>query len=178
MGGVLFIDEAYSLTRSSSSNDFGLETIDTLVKAMEDHRKHLVVIFAGYPEEMADFVQSNPGLSSRIKNHIMFPDYSLDELMSICRLMLEQKQFRMTEQAEQQMRALMVKQIEENPTTHGNGRLVRNLLEDAILHKATLVVKDRIAEREDIDLVTLDERVFRLLDFTQYREATKYGKLR
>ncbi len=178
LGGVLFIDEAYSLTRSDSRNDFGMETIDTLVKAMEDKRANLVVIFAGYPDEMEQFVDSNPGFSSRIKNHIGFPDYQMDELMKICTLMAEQKQFQVTDGGKSIMKKLLAKNIESNPKTHGNGRLVRNLLEDAVLNKATLVMQQKAEGVEDIDLVTLGEEVFKLLEFHQYRDLNKFSRLR
>ena len=93
--GVLFIDEAYSLTRSSG-NDFGIEAIDTLVKAMEDNRGQLVVILAGYPDEMRTFMESNPGLRSRFKYHIEFPDYSIEELLQIHDVLLKEKQYKIS----------------------------------------------------------------------------------
>lgn len=83
LGGILFIDEAYSLTVNKSDNDFGFEAVDTLLKAMEDHRDDFIVIVAGYPEPMDEFLNSNPGLRSRFNKHINFSDYTSEELVSI-----------------------------------------------------------------------------------------------
>lgn len=139
-GGVLFIDEAYSLVRGSASTDFGIEAIDTIVKNMEDERKDLVVILAGYPKEMKDFIQSNPGLRSRFKYYIDFPDYSIDELMQIMDVMLEEREFQITAGARQIFKQMIGKAVQLYPETHGNGRLVRNLLEEAIMVKARHVM--------------------------------------
>ncbi|WP_078553892.1 AAA family ATPase [Bacillus alkalicellulosilyticus] len=164
-GGVLFIDEAYALTRFSGGNDFGIEAIDTIVKEMEDNRSNLVVILAGYPKEMKDFIAANPGLQSRFKFHIDFPDYSLNELTEIMDLLLKDKQYRMKPEAKQIASKLIEKQVIENPTTHGNGRLVRNLLEDAILTKAAQVVDNKVNSRELGELDLIDEEVMRLVKF-------------
>ncbi|WP_456279022.1 AAA family ATPase [Bacillus sp. AK128] len=137
--GVLFIDEAYSLVRGQG-NDFGIEAIDTIVKEMEDKRKELVIILAGYPNEMDRFLQSNPGLQSRFNSHILFEDYSIDELLEIGKIMLQQKQYQMTDEAAQVFRKILVQKVSENPKSHGNGRLVRNIIEEAILCKANYVV--------------------------------------
>jgi len=103
LGGVLFVDEGYSLARGGEK-DFGKEAIDTLVKAMEDHKDNLVVILAGYRSEMQHFLESNPGLVSRFPIHIDFPDFTLDELMSIADLMLEKRQYRLTGEARKCLR--------------------------------------------------------------------------
>lgn len=132
LGGVLFIDEAYSLSRGASEKDFGREAIDTLVKAMEDHRDNLVVIFAGYPKEMEEFLQSNPGIRSRCPNRIEFPDYSPEEILQIIKVMVKQRGLVMEPESD----AALLKQIErakiKGKTDDGNGRLARNLLEAAI----------------------------------------------
>merc|ERR1712137_199362 len=100
MGGVLFIDEAYYLYKPDNERDYGAEAIEILLQVMENQREELVVILAGYKEPMDKFYESNPGLSSRIANHIDFPDYSVEELLQISKLMLEEQQYKLTPQAE------------------------------------------------------------------------------
>ncbi|SHG16236.1 AAA family ATPase [Ornithinibacillus halophilus] len=168
MDGVLFIDEAYSLTRSSQ-NDFGIEAIDTIVKAMEDNRQRLVIIFAGYPKEMDAFLKSNPGLRSRIKNHIHFHDYTVDELMDISTLLLQEMQYKMEKDAQDILRNILQKSVLKNPHTHGNGRLVRNILEDAVLNKASSTVSDVNNGMTGIDLSLLDADIMRVIE----REMTE-----
>lgn len=156
--GVLFVDEAYSLTRSGG-NDFGMEAIDTLVKAMEDKRDRLVVILAGYPKEMDQFIQSNPGLYSRFKYHIDFPDYSSDDLLNILKVMLHDKQYRMDEEAQKITEKLIKKVMIRKPDQHGNGRLVRNLIEDAVLKKATHTIDQQVLgeyKASELDLIDID----------------------
>ena len=101
MGGVLFIDEAYYLYKPDNERDYGSEAIEILLQVMENQREDLVVIFAGYKDRMDSFYESNPGLSSRVANHIDFPDYTPEELIKIGRLILEEQQYRMTQAAEQ-----------------------------------------------------------------------------
>lgn len=153
LDGVLFIDEAYSLVRGSE-NDYGIEAIDTLVKAMEDYQHRLVVILAGYPQEMAKFLESNPGLQSRFKYHIHFPDYSTDALVDILQTMLLERQYRLDEEAIPHMQQLLNRAISRHPEKHGNGRLVRNLLEELILTKATHAVQKR--DDTPLDLLTIE----------------------
>merc|ERR1711871_490239 len=100
MGGVLFIDEAYYLYKPDNERDYGSEAIEILLQVMENQREDLVVIFAGYKDRMDSFYESNPGLSSRVANHIDFPDYTAPELLQISRLMLDEQQYRMTPEAE------------------------------------------------------------------------------
>lgn len=145
LGGILFIDEAYALTRDA---DFGQEAVDTLVKLMEDHRDELVVIVAGYDEEMAQFIRANPGLPSRFPRTIHFPDYSTDELMMIFKGMCDQGRYEASGGALESLR----RYLETLPRTQdfGNARLVRNLFEAAIARKAL-----RIVESGDRDLTHL-----------------------
>ncbi|WP_260621001.1 AAA family ATPase [Priestia aryabhattai] len=156
-GGILFIDEAYSLTRSQG-NDFGIEAIDTLVKEMEDNRKNLVVILAGYPDEMKQFIEVNPGLQSRFKYHIHFPDYSIDELMEIHQLLLKKKQYNITSQASKSVKRI-IEYIVRTNSNHGNGRLVRNVIEDEILSKAAYVIDRKQSKLPIGELDTIDEIV-------------------
>ena len=100
MGGVLFIDEAYYLYKPDNERDYGSEAIEILLQVMENQRDDLVVIFAGYKDRMDSFYESNPGLSSRVANHIDFPDYTPEELIKIASLILEEQQYRMTPDAE------------------------------------------------------------------------------
>lgn len=166
--GVLFVDEAYSLVRSGG-NDFGIEAIDTLVKAMEDKRDRLVVILAGYPQEMETFIQSNPGLYSRFKYHIDFPDYTAEELMAILKMMLREKQYRMDDEALQITERIIKKMMIRKPNEHGNGRLVRNLIEDAILKKATMTVNQKQANNEILELDLIDSSIMQQVEIDRSR---------
>ena len=133
LGGTLLIDEAYALARGSEQ-DFGREAIDTLVKFMEDHRDDLAVIAAGYPEEMAELIDANPGLSSRFARTIHFPDYTTEELLAIFESMSGAKRYDLDEQAALRLAEL----IDAEPRTRGfgNARFVRNLFEAAIARQA------------------------------------------
>jgi SpoVK/Ycf46/Vps4 family AAA+-type ATPase len=148
--GVLLIDEAYALVRGSE-HDFGREAIDTIVKLVEDRRDRVVVIVAGYPDEMADFVAANPGLKSRFPKTIEFPDYSTDELLRIFDSIGERAHYKLDDDARGKVRAW----LEAVPRTKGfgNGRLARNLFEDAVARQATRVVS--ITNPTDEQLVTL-----------------------
>ncbi|MFJ5768904.1 AAA family ATPase [Psychrobacillus sp. NPDC093180] len=158
--GVLFIDEAYSLSRGNG-NDFGIEAIDTITKEMEDMRGELVVILAGYPKEMEKFIQSNPGLNSRFKFQIDFPDYTVEQLMQIHHLLLKEKQYKLTRKAEFILQRLIEKAVRENPNSHGNGRLIRNIIEEEILSKASLIVEQKQNDMLIQELDIIDETVMR-----------------
>ena len=141
MGGVLFIDEAYSLT-NRGENDYGAEAVDTLLKAMEDHRDDLIVIVAGYIEPMQKFLHSNPGLESRFNRFIDFPDYTLDELMGIFDLRMNKAGYTMGEEARCALRQYIdIARLDVKG--FGNARGVRNLFETTIARQA-----DRLGETE------------------------------
>ena len=141
MGGVLFIDEAYALT-NRGENDYGAEAVDTLLKAMEDHRDDLIVIVAGYIEPMEKFLHSNPGLESRFNRFIDFPDYTLDELMGIFDMRMNKAGYTMGDEARAALRQKIdIERVDVKG--FGNARGVRNLFETIIARQA-----DRLGETE------------------------------
>lgn len=152
LGGVLLIDEAYALARGDE-RDFGQEAIDTIVKMMEDHRDSLVVIAAGYPDEMGRFVGSNPGLESRFSKTIFFPDYTTDELVKIFLSMCGKLRYELTDAALARLREW----FDAQPRTKGfgNGRLARNLFEATLARQAHRLVTLPAGSPSDAQLVTL-----------------------
>ena len=156
LGGVLFIDEAYSLYRGKDDS-FGLEAIDTLVKAMEDNRENLIVILAGYKKEMAGFLEANSGLKSRFPNVINFKDYTGEELVRIADIQASSKGYVIEEEAKEALRAFFDRRQAENSAEAGNGRLARNTIEEAILHQSSRIVNEEnpdmsLLKKEDFDL--------------------------
>ena len=145
LGGVLFIDEAYSLYRGEQDS-FGLEAIDTLVKGMEDHRDELVVILAGYTKEMEIFLTANSGLASRFPNKIEFPDYTAEELLQITHVQAKNKGYRLAESCTQPLLGYYARWQAADARTAGNGRLARNTLEKAIFHQSRRLVAEPAAE--------------------------------
>ena len=156
LGGVLFIDEAYSLYRGKDDS-FGLEAIDTLVKAMEDHRDDLIVILAGYKKEMATFLDANSGLKSRFANIIDFKDYTGEELLKIAENIAKGKDYYISEEAKDKLLAYFTEVQSRADYTSGNGRLARNVVEAAILKQSERVLMDETADisqlrQEDFDV--------------------------
>ena len=144
LGGVLFIDEAYSLYRGEQDS-FGLEAIDTLVKGMEDHRDELVVILAGYTREMEIFLTANSGLASRFPNKIEFPDYTAEELLQITHVQARNKGYRLAESCTEPLLGYYARWQAADARTAGNGRLARNTLEKAIFHQSCRLVAEPAA---------------------------------
>ena len=144
LGGVLFIDEAYSLYRGEQDS-FGLEAIDTLVKGMEDHRDELVVILAGYTREMETFLTANSGLASRFPNKIEFPDYTAVELLQITQVLAKNKGYTLAEACTEPLLGYYARWQEADARTAGNGRLARNTLEKAIFHQSRRLVAEPAA---------------------------------
>ena len=144
LGGVLFIDEAYSLYRGEQDS-FGLEAIDTLVKGMEDHRDELVVILAGYTREMETFLTANSGLASRFPNRIEFPDYTAEELLQITQVLAKNKGYTLAEACTEPLLGYYAHWQESDARTAGNGRLARNTLEKAIFHQSRRLVAEPAA---------------------------------
>ena len=151
-GGVLFIDEAYSLV-DDRSGSFGDEAINTIVQEMENHREDVVVIFAGYPDKMEGFLQKNPGLRSRIAFHVPFADYSTDELCEIAKLIGRGKGMSITEDAINKLKVLFDDARTRND--FGNGRYVRNVFEQAKMNQATRLVELDFDEITDAELSTI-----------------------
>ena len=141
IGGVLFIDEAYALYRGKD-DAFGLEAIDTLVKAMEDNRDNLIVILAGYKKEMSTFLEANSGLKSRFPNVIFFPDYTGEELVKIACLQAKSKGYVIDEPAQEKLEVFFNDVQKENAAEAGNGRLARNVVEEAILKQSRRIAAD------------------------------------
>ena len=144
LGGVLFIDEAYSLYRGEQDS-FGLEAIDTLVKGMEDHRNELVVILAGYTREMETFLTANSGLASRFPNRIEFPDYTAVELLQITQVLAKNKGYTLAEACTEPLLGYYARWQAADARTAGNGRLARNTLEKAIFHQSRRLVAEPAA---------------------------------
>ncbi len=163
LGGILFVDEAYALTANRGEGDFGQEAVDTLLKAMEDHRDDLVVIVAGYTDLMEEFLSSNPGLKSRFNNFIDFDDYTPDELVAILESMCKKYQYQLSPEAKDAAAVFFQKRCENKPENFANARDVRNFIEKAIINHACRVVKlksvDELIlsqlEAEDVKSITL-----------------------
>lgn len=148
LGGVLFIDEAYSLARGGEK-DFGKEAIDALVKSMEDHKNEFILILAGYSQEMSWFLQTNPGLRSRFPIHIDFPDYTLDELLDIGETMLKARQYEFSVETRTAFRFMLQGLLNSHPYA-GNARLVRNIAEKAIRKQAVRLYQKPNSTREEL----------------------------
>src|SRR5438876_929140 len=156
-GGVLFIDEAYYLYKPENERDYGGEAIEILLQVMEAERDKLVVVFAGYKDRMDEFFKSNPGLSSRVAHHIDFPDYSIDELMAIAHLMLDQQQYRLGPDAEDAFRAYLERRVTRPRFAHG--RSVRNSIDRARLRQANRLFGEGqgVLSRDDLMTITPDD---------------------
>ena len=157
LGGVLFIDEAYYLYKSDNERDYGGEAIEILLQDMEHHRSEFVVIFAGYKDRMANFYQSNPGLSSRVAHHIDFPDYSEDELMAIALLLLTQQDYNFSESAQNAF-SLYIKRRCQLPF-FANARSIRNALDRLRLRQANRLFSrlDQSLSRDDLTTIEAED---------------------
>ena len=153
LGGILFIDEAYALSASKGENDFGEEAIDTILKAMEDHRDDFIVIVAGYPKLMDEFLHSNPGLESRFNKHLFFDDYNPQELFDIFVSMEEKSSLKLDKKAEKFLKGHFEDVYKCRGDNFANGRYVRNIFEKALSNQADRLVT--IEELSDDDLNTL-----------------------
>ena len=157
IGGVLFVDEAYSLCSEEGSNDFGDEAIETLLKLMEDNRDDLVVIVAGYTKEMEEFLDSNPGLRSRFNKKFEFPDYNESELMQIFTSMCEKNNYRLTEEAAIKASKHFANAILSKGENFGNARDVRNYFEKSISKQASRIVKISSPSKDEVELLKAED---------------------
>lgn len=155
LGGVLFIDEAYALN-GKGDNDFGQEAIDTLLKAMEDHRDDLVVIVAGYDGLMEKFIQSNPGLESRFNRYLHFDDYTLDEMLEIFKMQCRKSLYTLSPDAEQDVKDFIYDENADG-VTFGNARGVRNLFEQILTAQANRLAKMESFTKDDLMTLTRDD---------------------
>lgn len=149
-GGVLFIDEAYTLTYGKGESDFGQESIDTLLKAMEDNRDDFVVIVAGYSKEMNEFIKSNPGLESRFNKYIEFEDYTVDELVKIFKLICKNDEKYIHKECDAYLKQYFKEVIDGKPRNFANGRVVRNYYEKVIesLNERLVASLDEFSDEE------------------------------
>ncbi len=167
MGGILFIDEAYSLARKQSETDFGSEAIETLLKSMEDQRDDLIVIVAGYPREMAEFIASNPGLESRFTKYLHFEDYNANELLQILKMYITKNGYHLFEAAEAKIKEVIDNIYETRGINFGNARIMRTLFEQLLqLHSNRVIMIDSPSEEQLRTLTEEDVPVF------EYEEAT------
>ncbi len=154
LGGVLFIDEAYSLAPENADKDFGQEAIDTILKAMEDHRDDFVVIVAGYASLMPRFIDSNPGLKSRFNKYLYFEDYDGAQLYDIFKGRVERNDYRLDQPAQEAVREHLTELYEDRDDNFGNARDVRNLFEKIVANQADRVAKLEAPTDEDILTIT------------------------
>jgi len=155
-GGVLFIDEAYSLN-GSGGNDFGKEAIATLIKEMEDNRDKLVVIMAGYTQEMKDLLNLNPGMESRVKFVVEFSDYNYDELIEIFNGLCKKESYELCEEAREELKTTFKTQYENKDKNFGNGRLVRKYFENIKMKQADRVIRYDIRDKEKLLKIILED---------------------
>jgi probable Rubsico expression protein CbbX len=153
MGGVLFIDEAYYLYKPDNERDYGSEAIEIILQVMENRRDELVMIFAGYKEKMDKFYESNPGLSSRVANHVDFPDYTAEELVSIGKLLLDEQQYVLTPEAEKALYKYI--DLRRELPHFANARSMRNALDRARMRQANRIFSSNQDVLTKLDLVTI-----------------------
>jgi len=155
-GGILFVDEAYSL-QSESKIDYGHEAVNTLVKKMEDLRENLVIIFAGYPKEMSRFINMNPGLKDRIQFELEFVDYKPQELLEILKKFFSDSQYEIEEAALNEMEKIANKLYKNRDCNFSNGRIMRKCFERVKMHQAVRIMKDNLTEVEDFKKINIED---------------------
>lgn len=157
MGGILFIDEAYTLTEDKGEGDFGQEAVDTILKAMEDNRDDLVVIVAGYPDLMDGFLNSNPGLKSRFNKFIEFEDYSKEELLSIFSNMCKSMDYRLCEKEQDLLLEKIQAMLDSGNKSFANARTMRNLLEFAVMQQASRLILQENPSDEELQTIRFSD---------------------
>lgn len=155
LDGVLFIDEAYTLV--GGQNDYGSEAIATLLKRMEDDRDRLVVILAGYTDEIKEFIDSNPGLQSRFNRYIQFDDYSAEELTEIFKHNLRKSRYKIKRNAYDELQLLIAQTVNSKDKNFGNARYVRNLFEKVVQNQANRLARMKSIDNDDLSIITLDD---------------------
>ena len=175
LDGVLFIDEAYALARGDNGRDFGNEAVETLLKRMEDHRKDLVVIVAGYPTEMTNFIESNPGLQSRFNRYFKFNHYNGQELLDIYKLFSKKADFVLDEEAEEKLLFIFEGMFAEKDEHFGNARVARNLFEQCVARQANRIVsitdlsKEVLMTLREPDIPPIKETIKKYLEFGEVK---------
>ena len=158
IGGILFIDEAYTLSPSDGQDSFGQEAIDTLLKRMEDNRESLVVIVAGYEEEMQRFIESNPGFKSRFNKYISFDDYKPDELIEIFLSIVKKNKYHASDELIQLLYSKFVELYNSRTKSFGNGRVVRNLFEKIVENQSNRLASiDKALSEDDLQTLLVDD---------------------
>ena len=155
MGGILFVDEAYTLSARKGESDYGQEAIDTILKAMEDHRDEFIVIVAGYTQLMEEFLDSNPGLRSRFNKFVFFPDYTADELERIFVFTAEKNGYKIADDSRAYVHEYYEQKLAENLPNFANARDARNLFEKAVTRQANRLASKEDVTREELELITL-----------------------
>ncbi len=179
LGGILFIDEAYSLSKGDDAGwDYGSEAISILLKRMEDHRDDFVVIVAGYDKPMAELLESNEGLKSRFSTHIHFPDYSPKELLEIFELFCKEKRYQINVAALKLVQRILETEYQNRDDTFGNGRLVRNLFESVKKNQAVRISKTLKTPSDNDLCAILPEDIHPLINGPVKTTKIKQTKLR
>lgn len=171
LGGVLFIDEAYSITENENSDSYGRECLTELTKALEDYREDLVVIVAGYTEPMKQFFDSNPGLKSRFNTFVMFDDYTGDELFRIFEKMCKEDDYEMSTEVVSSLKGIFSEKANVGIRNFANGRYVRNVYEDMVMNHARRVIKEKNPSLKQLE-------VFEMEDISEFLECREYDNLK